>query len=249
MIRRLLATSALLLLAPAAFWLSGWQWQGDDIPLQFTFWLITLTAGKPGAFVSIVALFALLHYAHHRRGENHALLLLVLISLGATQIGKSVLKPIFGEARPYVVALTDNDPARLHLFYSVPRAARANTVSYYYAQSPTPPPSYLVAHRASETGYSFPSGHSTFAATWALLFAGIIGFANRRRALISAVVIAWAMLVMASRVWLGMHYAIDLAGGILLACAINLPLLHLWQQRHQAPLLRDLLKRLRIWRK
>ena len=35
MIRRLLATSALLLLAPAAFWLSGWQWQGDDIPLQF----------------------------------------------------------------------------------------------------------------------------------------------------------------------------------------------------------------------
>ena len=92
-----------------------------------------------------------------------------------------MLKPLIGEARPYVVALTDNDPARLHLFYSVPRAARANTVSYYYAQSPTTPPSYLVAHRASETGYSFPSGHSTFAATWALLFAGIIGFANRRR--------------------------------------------------------------------
>ena len=57
------------------------------------------------------------------------------------------------------------------------------------------------------------------------------------------------MLVMASRAWLGMHYPIDLAGGVLLAGGINLLLLHAWQQRHSAPRLQHLLKRLPAWRK
>ena len=143
--------------------------------------------------------------------------------------------------------MTDADPSRIHAFYAQPRSERRAYVTHYYADGATP--AYLSAHRASETGYSFPSGHSTSAASWALLFAGIIGFANRRRSLITGAVITWAMLVMASRVWLGMHYPIDLVGGVLLAGAINLPLLHAWQQRHSAPRLQRLLKRLLAWRK
>lgn len=245
---RLLAVTALLLLVPAAFWLTGWRWQGNEVPLNYPLYLITQTSGIPFALISTLALFALLYLAH-RRGEGRALLLVVLISLGATQIGKSLLKPLIGEARPYVVVLTKDDPARIHDFYAVKRSVRADAVRAYYAKTASPAPSHLIAHRAKETGYSFPSGHSTFAASWALLFAGIIGFANRRRCLISGAVIAWAMLVMASRVWLGMHYPIDLAGGVLLAGGINLLLLHAWQQRHSAPRLQHLLKRLPAWRK
>ena len=245
---RLLAVTALLLLVPAAFWLTGWRWQGNEVPLNYPLYLITQTSGIPFALISTLALFALLYLAH-RRGEGRALLLVVLISLGATQIGKSLLKPLIGEARPYVVVLTKDDPARIRDFYAAKRSIRADAVRAYYAKSDAQTPPYLIAHRAKETGYSFPSGHSTFAASWALLFAGIIGFANRRRCLISGAVIAWAMLVMASRVWLGMHYPIDLAGGVLLAGAINLPLLLAWQQRHTAPRLQRLLKRLQTWRK
>ena len=245
---RLLAVTALLLLVPTALWLTGWRWQGNEVPLNYPLYLITQTSGIPFALISTLALFALLYLAH-RRGEGRALLLVVLISLGATQIGKSLLKPLIGEARPYVVVLTKDDPARIRDFYAVKRSIRADAVRAYYAKTAAQTPPYLIAHRAKETGYSFPSGHSTFAASWALLFAGIIGFANRRRCLISGAVIAWAMLVMASRVWLGMHYPIDLAGGVLLAGAINLPLLLAWQQRHTAPRLQRLLKRLQTWRK
>ena len=241
---RLLAVTALLLLVPAAFWLTGWRWQGNEVPLNYPLYLITQTGGIPFALISTVALFALLYLAH-RRGEGRALLLVVLISLGATQIGKSLLKPLIGEARPYVVVLTKGDPARIRDFYAAKRSIRADAVRAYYAKSDAQTPPYLIAHRAKETGYSFPSGHTTFAASWALLFTGIIGFANRRRSLVSGAIIAWAMLVMASRVWLGMHYPLDLAGGVLLAGAINLPLLLAWQQRHTSPRL----KRLQTWRK
>ena len=245
---RLLAVTALLLLVPTAFWLTGWRWQGNEVPLNYLLYLVTQTSSNPVALFSTAALFAILYLAH-RRGEGRALLLVVLISLGATQVGKSLLKPLIGEARPYVVVLTKDDPARIRDFYAVKRSIRADAVRAYYAKSAAQTPPYLIAHRAKETGYSFPSGHSTFAASWALLFAGIIGFANRRRCLISSAVIAWAMLVMASRVWLGMHYPIDLVGGVLLSGAINLPLLHAWQQRHSAPRLQRLLKRLPAWHK
>ena len=245
---RLLAVTALLLLVPTAFWLTGWRWQGNEVPLNYLLYIITQTGGVPVALFSTAALFAILYLAH-RRGEGRALLLVVLISLGATQVGKSLLKPLIGEARPYVVVLTKDDPARIRDFYAVKRSIRADAVRAYYAKSAAQTPPYLIAHRAKETGYSFPSGHSTFAASWALLFAGIIGFANRRRSLITGAVITWAMLVMASRVWLGMHYPLDLAGGVLLASAINLPLLLAWQQRHTSPRLQRLFKRLPAWRK
>ena len=245
---RLLAVTALLLLVPLAFWLSGWHWQGNEALLNYLLYLVTQTSSNPVALFSTAALFAILYLAH-RRGEGRALLLVVLISLGATQVGKSLLKPLIGEARPYVVVLTKDDPARIRDFYAVKRSIRADAVRAYYAKSAAQTPPYLIAHRAKETGYSFPSGHSTSAASWALLFAGIIGFANRRRSLITGAVITWAMLVMASRVWLGMHYPLDLAGGVLLASAINLPLLLAWQQRHTSPRLQRLLKRLPAWRK
>ena len=240
MTKRLLATTALLLTVPLAFWLTGWHWQATT-PGNYPLYLITQTAGKYGLLPISAGLYALLWWTH-RRGEARALLLVVLLAIGSTQVAKVLLKPLIAEPRPYIVAMTDADPSRIHAFYAQPRSERHAYVTRYYADSATP--AYLSAHRASETGYSFPSGHSLFATSWALLFAGIIGYANRRRYLVSTAVTLWAMLVMTSRVILGLHYPIDLAGAILLACAILLPLLHAWRQRHHSPRLHRLLNRL-----
>ena len=237
MTKRLLATTALLLTVPLAFWLTGWHWQAAT-PGNYPLYLITQTAGKYGILPITAGLYALLWWTH-RRGEARALLLVVLLAIGSTQATKILIKPLIAEPRPYIVAMADAEPSRIHAFYAQPRSERRTYVTHYYADSATP--SYLTAHRASETGYSFPSGHSLFAASWALLFAGIIGYANRRRRFVSTAVILWAMLVKASRVTLGLHYPIDLAGAILIACTIILPLLYPWQQRHHSPRLRRLL--------
>lgn len=237
MTKRLLATTTLLLTVPLTFWLTGWHWQ-TTTPGNYPLYLITQTAGKYSILPISAGLYALLWWTH-RRGEARALLLVSLLAIGSTQVAKVLLKPLIAEPRPYVVAMTDADLSRIHAFYAQPRSERRAYVTHYYADNATP--TYLSAHRASETGYSFPSGHSLFATSWALLFAGIIGYANRRRRLVSTAVTLWAMLVMTSRVTLGLHYPIDLAGAILLACAISLPLLHAWQRRHHSPRLRRLL--------
>ena len=154
---RLLAVTALLLLVPLAFWFSGWHWQGNEVPLNHLLYLVTQTGGNPVAFASIAVLFALLYYTH-RRGEGRALLLVVLISLGATQVGKSLLKPLIGEARPYVVILTKDDPARIHDFYAVKRSVRADAVRAYYAKTASPAPSRTTTSVARISTAPSPSG-------------------------------------------------------------------------------------------
>ena len=237
MTKRLLATTALLLTVPLGFWLTGWHWQ-TITPGNYPLYLITQTAGKYGILPLSAGLYALLWWTH-RRGEARALLLVALLAIGSTQAAKVLLKPLIAEPRPYIVAMTDADPSRTHADHAQPPSDRPAHVTHDPADGTTP--TYLSAHRASETGYSFPSGHSLFATSWALLFAGIIGYANCRRRLVSTAVTLWAMLVMTSRITLGLHYPIDLAGAILLACAIALPLLHVWQRRHHSPRLRRLL--------
>ena len=58
---RLLAVTALLLLVPLAFWLSGWHWQGNEVPLNYLLYLVTQTSSNPIVFASIAVLFALLY--------------------------------------------------------------------------------------------------------------------------------------------------------------------------------------------
>ena len=69
-------------------------------------------------------------------------------------------------------------------------------------------PGFLRHHWQKETGFAFPSGHTMFAATWALLLVGLLW--SRRRALGLAVAMAWAIGVMGSRLLLGMHWPLDL---------------------------------------
>ena len=79
-----------------------------------------------------------------------------------------------------------------------------------------------LAHRlVVETSFSFPSGHSNYAAVMLALAVGLLawrlGTAPRwRRAVAGGTLLVLALLVAGSRVWLGVHYPSDVAGGLVL---------------------------------
>ncbi|WP_207626875.1 phosphatase PAP2 family protein [Photorhabdus stackebrandtii] len=64
-------------------------------------------------------------------------------------------------------------------------------------------PQWQLTHWKSETGYAFPSGHTLFAASWALLLVGVLW--SRRCSILSTIVTAWATSVLISKMALGMH--------------------------------------------
>ena len=79
-----------------------------------------------------------------------------------------------------------------------------------------------VVHRlVVETSYSFPSGHSVFAAVFFAMLAVVLArLLPARWVCVRAVTVvtclALAVLVGASRIWLGVHYPTDVLGGLLL---------------------------------
>ena len=85
-------------------------------------------------------------------------------------------------------------------------------------------PAWLIHHYENEVGYSFPSGHSIFAATWLMLAVGftqLLGNRSFKAKLLVAGIAVWSLLMLISRVRLGMHYPIDLLVATLLAWLIN----------------------------
>lgn len=65
------------------------------------------------------------------------------------------------------------------------------------------------------TNYSFPSGHTATAFCFAMLLALVV-----RRRLVFFVVLAFAMIVAYSRIYLLQHFLIDVAGGAFIGTAV-----------------------------
>ncbi|STV73477.1 phosphatidylglycerophosphatase B [Klebsiella michiganensis] len=92
-------------------------------------------------------------------------------------------------------------------FYALKRKERAKLVHEQLAQEQQIP-EFLRKHWQKETGFAFPSGHTMFAASWALLGVGLLW--PRRRWVTLALLLTWATAVMGSRLALGMHWPQDL---------------------------------------
>ena len=83
----------------------------------------------------------------------------------------------------------------------------------------------VLLHRVAETGFSYPSGHSTTAfyigiVALFLISKNITNIALKR--ILQILLLAWLFVIPFTRVWLGVHYPSDVLGGAIcgtmLAC-------------------------------
>lgn len=207
--KRTAGGAIVLLLMPLAVWFSGWLWQpgGNDTLLKAMFWL-TETVTSPWGLITSVLLSAWFLWCLRFRLKP-AIGLFVLLS-AAILVGqgvKSLIKERVQEPRPFVVWLEQAHGIDEKYFYSLHRNVRGALVKEQLAEQ-TLVPAWLRKHWQFETGFAFPSGHTMFAASWALLGVGLLW--PRRHYKTVAVLMLWATGVMGSRLLLGMHWPRDL---------------------------------------
>ncbi|WLT07447.1 phosphatase PAP2 family protein [Gilliamella apis] len=221
-IKKTIVPLILFLIIPLSVITVNWQWQPTSInnTSKYLFW-VTETASFPWAIITS-GLFFLLFYLKLVNKNKKTLLLLWLVLVSAMlggQIIKSIIKQQTAEARPYVIWLDKEFDLNQQQFYSQARAERKANIEKLLANS-TIIPRWLSNHWQNETGYAFPSGHTLFAVTWALLAIILLSF--KRHFFIVSIITIWSLLIETSRLLLGMHSAYDLILGILLAWLISL---------------------------
>lgn len=207
--RRTALGAGVLIIIPLLVWLSGWQWQpnGNSYWLELLFW-ITETVTQPWGVITHMVLFAWFLWC--LRFRLKAAIVLFAILCAAILIGqgaKSWIKSRVQEPRPFVVWLEKTHHIPTSEFYTLKRKARADLVREQL-QTETNVPVWLRRHWQKETGFAFPSGHTMFAASWALLGVGLLW--PRRRNVTIVILLVWAVGVMTSRMLLGMHWPRDL---------------------------------------
>ena len=224
----LILYTALLLLVPIGFWVAGYHWTAEAAAARASsanqaLILLTETGGsKPYAYGFAVAFTLVLAWLVRRRYHPITVIVLCLLSVVGTQAAKSGIKVLLREPRPYVVYLAQRQGIEPQQFYALDKDGRRQMIDNA-VRSPAEQP--LAEHHKTELGYSFPSGHTSFAAAWLMLFVGFMhGWRRNRRAVWRLAVAAWAAGVLASRVLLGAHFPIDLFAACLLVAVWNIVL-------------------------
>ena len=198
MVNKLSFYTASMLCIPLFVWATGWHWVNDAHLISgfdtFMYFLTESGSAKRYSWILVGAICA--------------------TSVIGTQAIKTVVKHTFAEPRPYVVQMMGGE-TQAEQFYELSRDERAVLVAQHYQNHDFP----LVAkHREGETGYSFPSGHTIFAVSWLLLFAGLlIGIRSQAVVFAQGFALVWAALMLISRLRFGMHYPIDLFISTLIA--------------------------------
>lgn len=175
-------------------------------------------------FAAVVMVVSRRGLTRRRRSiEAGVIVAVMLLSLaGNAQLNEHIIKPLFGIARPNIVSLAESgalgsDFPDAESFYAVgDKGARRVVLGELLPGLQTPALSERVrAHWVHETGYAFPSGHSTAAITFAVMLAAL-GFAwleGWRQAITTVLVPIWAVLVVYSRPLLAVHTPIDVIAG------------------------------------
>lgn len=227
MFKRLSLYTLLLCLVPFFIWGISYQWHGNAQLTGADYWLylLTETGSVPYALITCTVFALLFGVLFKSRKQWFFAVIIMAISVVATQAVKSGLKSVFKEPRPFTVYLAGQTNTTADDFYQKnDRTQRTVIAKEFYSTQPDTP-GWLVSHYESETGYSFPSGHAIFAATWLMLAVGftqLVGNRSLKAKLLVGGITVWAVLILISRVRLGMHYPIDLFVSCILAWIINL---------------------------
>lgn len=130
---------------------------------------------------------------------------------------KSGVKAITEIPRPYTQTLVQVDLVdSTEDFYSLDENSKQALISHVENKVS---PARIEQWRAS-TNYSFPSGHTIFAAICVLFWGGFL--LRNKHYILTAAVITWGVGVGFSRVWLGMHWPTDLMASIISASILIL---------------------------
>ncbi|MBN6077547.1 phosphatase PAP2 family protein [Aggregatibacter actinomycetemcomitans] len=225
MLKRLSLYTLLLCLVPVFVWLSAWQWSGNLVFEDYEhplYWL-TETGSVPYAVITC-GVFALLFLPLFSNRKQWILAVAVMaFSMVVTQGLKSGLKNVFAEPRPFVTYIAEQTGTGTDAFYAQDRKARTQIVDRFY-QTQSSVPEWIKGHYADEVGYSFPSGHTIFAASWLMLTVGFVQLLDNRKGsakLLLGFMSIWALLMLVSRLRFGMHYPIDLLISVLMAWLVH----------------------------
>lgn len=178
----------------------------------------------PIAVVVVVFLVARPGLSSRRRTREAVGLSLVMLVVlaGNALLNENIVKPAFGIPRPNIVHLAESGvlgpdlPDTAAFYASGDKGARRVVLGTRLNEETTPQLSDLVrAHWIHETGYSFPSGHTTAAVTFAVFLAaiGLSWLSGWRRSAMLFLLPLWALAVAASRTLLEVHTGWDVVGG------------------------------------
>lgn len=177
--------------------------------------VITDSAGSSGFLFSLTILLFITWRVIDDRAEfiNKLAQLAVILVIGFA--AKTGLKHVTESPRPYTDLLAHQllipKPEHFYRLDSLQKSQVIDEISQQVTE-------WRTRHWQGEKDYSFPSGHTIFAAICLAFFGGI--FVDNKRYALAALLGCWAITVAYSRLWLGMHRPIDLVGSIVFVAAV-----------------------------
>ncbi len=95
-----------------------------------------------------------------------------------------------------------------------------NTLLKNYFERPRPPIERPEIHVTQKVDFAYPSGHASIVSGGALIL--MMMFRKEKETIFSVVMMAEAILVCISRIYVGDHYLFDVIGGIMLGAGVSL---------------------------
>lgn len=219
-IKRTGISAIILAILPLLYLVNCWRWS----PPENYNWLKILynntqTVSYPWCLLTSILLLGWFIWCL-RLDMKSAFVLAILLasSLVIGQILKEIIKSHVQEERPFMIWLYKQKNIDKIEFCSIHREIKNHSLAEGDIINNHFIPNWIRNYWCHEKKFSFPSGHTIFAAIWALLAAGILW--PLRCFFSSIIIITWAIGVITSRMTLGMHWPLDIIIGVVIAWII-----------------------------